>query len=202
MMVSTGPMGVAMCQLIFRRITDFCNFDIKRQIHASEWMITVEGNVRLGDVGDRNNRRVGILPGAETITCFDTPGGHFLQGDLDDIAWILFTIAVLCLDDYVFLFADFHAAQFGFEPGDDLPGAFEERQRFATRRRVQGLAGCIGQKVMERNDSFAHSRTFLCFGMRGTLRRINAFVEEENEEFTLEVKPGQQRMLVEQASRR
>ena len=202
MMVSTWPMGVAMCQLIFRRITYFRNFDIKRQIHPGKRMITVEGDVCFGDVGDRNHRRMGILPGAETITRLNTTSGHFFQRYLDDIAGILFTIAVLGLDDYVFFFADFHAAQFDFEPGDDLPDAFEERQRFATRRRVQGLAGCIGQKVMEGNDFFAHSRTFLWFGLRGTLRRVTAFVEEENEELTLEVEPGRQRTLVEKASRR
>jgi hypothetical protein len=55
---------------------------------------------------------------------------------------------------------------------------------------------------MEGNDFFAHSRTFLWFGLRGTLRRIAVFVEEENEELASEVKPGWQRTLVEKASRR
>ena len=39
-MVSAAPMGVPMCQLIFRGITYFRNFDIKRQIHASQGFVS------------------------------------------------------------------------------------------------------------------------------------------------------------------
>ena len=48
-----------------------------------------------------------------------------------------------------FLVADLEFGKLGFEAGDDLALAFNERQRVAAAGGVEGLALRVGQGVME-----------------------------------------------------
>ena len=161
MVVSARPVDVPMCQLIFRGTTDFRNFDIKRQIHPRQRVIPVQCYVGVAHLRGGDNGRVGILPRTKSVTHLDTFCGHLVQWHFHNVARVVFAICVLGLDRHVFLIADLHPPQLRLKPGNDLPGLLQKRQRFPACRRVQRLSRVIGQRIVKRNDVFAHAQPFL-----------------------------------------
>jgi len=161
MVVAAEAVDVPMCQLISRGTTYFRNLDIKCQIHPRQGVIPVQRDMCLGHFRDRDDRRTGVLTGTESIPHLDALRGHFVQRHLHYIARVVFAISVLGLDGHVLLVANLHPAELGFEPGDDLPGLFEKRQRFAVCGGVECLSGLVGQRIVKRNDVLVHAQPFL-----------------------------------------
>lgn len=159
MMMTARTVCVTVLNFFSRRIANFSDLDVEVEILAREWVVTVDGDVRVSDAGNDDDLNLTMARvSVELIADLNVFFRDLRARNLNDRFRIVFAVCISCFYRNRLLIAFFEAVEGALEARNDLTDAFEVAQRLIVMGRLENRSFGILQSVVEANNFWRHMR--------------------------------------------